>query len=224
MSRRAPGHGCPYFVQGVHVASLSSGQILADPPSERRFDRLKRRLSGLSLSDRTLARAYREAPYIPMKTVRHIMTLLEIFAVQLCEDLRKIRGLQSQLERDDVRRAKAHVAAHFADAELDLAATAAHAGLSPTHFSRVFKKSTGVPLHALRPERPDERREKAASAQREVGFRNLLRLRLQQHGPVHSGVSRPRTDDARKIQKTSSAVPKTRYPIFCGLNRPRASR
>lgn len=136
----------PIFVQGAHVASLSSGQILAESPSAARLAKLKTRLAGLSLNGQSLERAYRAAPYIPLKTVRHIMTLLEIFAVQLCEDLRKISDLQSLLERDDVRRAKTYVADHFTDEELGLAAAAVCAGLSPTHFSRVFKKSTGIPF------------------------------------------------------------------------------
>ena len=188
----------PIFVQGCHVASLSSGQILSEPPSEAGFVKLKKRLAALNLDDRTLYKAYQSAPYMPNKKVRNIMTLLEIFAVQLCEDLRKIRELKSRLERDELRKAKEYVTRQFSDPDLGLEETAANAGLSPTHFSRVFKKCTGIPFtHYVQSVRLAEAKKLLAHSEKSIseicfacGFNsqaNFIRVfrSLEQMTPSH---------------------------------------
>lgn len=134
----------PLFVQGRHVASLSSGQILAERSSEAAFARMKRRLSWLDADDAELHAAYAAAVSMPREKVRCMMDLLETFAVQLCESLHQIRELEARLERDEIRRAKSYVTLHFAEPSLGLVEAAAHAGLSPAHFSHVFAASTGT--------------------------------------------------------------------------------
>jgi len=136
----------PVFVRGIHVASISSGQILAAPPSTAGFAKMKKRLSWLRSGDATLRAAYFSAPYMPKEKVKHMTGLLEIFAVQLCESLRRIRELESRLERTEIRKAKDYVSQHFTDPSLGLAETAAFAGLSSAYFSHVFKQHTGVPF------------------------------------------------------------------------------
>jgi AraC-like DNA-binding protein/ligand-binding sensor protein len=136
----------PLFVRGAHVANILSGQILAEPPSEEGFAKIKKRLVWLSSDDTTLRKAYFSALYLPKEKVKQIMGLLEIFAVQLCESLRRIRELESHLERAELRKAKEYVTGHFSDPNLGLAETAAYAGLSPAHFSHVFKQCTGTPF------------------------------------------------------------------------------
>lgn len=134
----------PIFVRGVHVASISSGQILPEPPSEEALAKLKARLAYLKLDDDTVSRAYWAAPYMPKEKVKQMVSLLETFAVQLCESLSRIRELESRLERNELRKAKEYVARHFADPNLGLVEAASYAGLSPAHFSHVFKKSAGI--------------------------------------------------------------------------------
>ena len=75
-----------------------------------------------------------------------MMGLLGIFAVQLCESLRRIRELESRLERTEIRKAKDYVGQHFANPNLGLSETAAFAGLSSAYFSHMFKQSTGMPF------------------------------------------------------------------------------
>ena len=136
----------PVFVRGVHVASISSGQILAEPPSPEGFAKMKKRLVWLSSDDTILRKAYFSARYMPKEKVKHMMGLLEIFAVQLCESLRRIRELESRLERTEIRKAKDYVGQQFANPNLGLPETAAFAGLSSAYFSHVFKQSTGMPF------------------------------------------------------------------------------
>ena len=136
----------PVFVRDSHVADIISGQILAEPPTEENFARLKKRLAWLTSDDTRLRKAYFNAPYMPRHKIKQMTALLEIFAVQLCESLRRIRELEMRLDRAEIRKAKEFIAVHFSDPELGLKAIAARAGLSPAHFSHVFKRSTGESL------------------------------------------------------------------------------
>lgn len=136
----------PVFVRDVHVADIISGQILAEPPAEENFRRMKKRLAWLNSDDTRLRKAYFSAPYMPRQKVKHMIGLLEIFAVQLCESLRRIRDLELRLDRAEIRKAKEYIALNYADPELRLVAIAAHAGLSPAHFSHVFKQAVGMSL------------------------------------------------------------------------------
>ena len=72
------------------------------------------------------------------------MRLLELFARQLCESAQRIRDLQVQLERVEIRRAREFVEREFRNPSLALAEAAQHAGLSPAHFSHVFRQTTGT--------------------------------------------------------------------------------
>lgn len=133
----------PLLVDGRHVATISSGQVLAEPPSEAGATRLRRRLSWLPVSDRVFHAAYRKAPYLPRSHVRDVMRLLEVFAGELYKSARRIRDLEARLERAEIRRAREFVERHFREPRLRLCDVAAAAGLSPAHFSHVFRHETG---------------------------------------------------------------------------------
>ncbi len=53
----------PLFVDGRHVATISCGQVLSEPPSPAAARRLRRRLAWLPVSEREFRAAYRRAPY-----------------------------------------------------------------------------------------------------------------------------------------------------------------
>jgi AraC-like DNA-binding protein len=134
----------PVFVQGRHVATISSGQVLPEPPSEVGFKRLLKRISWLDCPESILKRAYYKSPYLPREKIRYVMELLELFAWQLCDSLQKIRELEAKLDRDEIRRAKDYISEHFDNPSLGLADVAAHVGLSVAHFSHVFKQESGT--------------------------------------------------------------------------------
>ena len=136
----------PIFVQGRHIATLSSGQMLQTPPDEENFKHFLDKISWLDYPEKMLRKAYFNSPYIPRKKVKYIMQLMELFARELCEILQKIKDLEAQLERDEFRQAKEFVDKHFHEASLSLTDVARHAGLSTAHFSHAFKKSSGLSL------------------------------------------------------------------------------
>lgn len=134
----------PVFVFGRHVATISSGQLLREPGSIAAFRRLRKRLAWLGVPERDLRAAYEGAPYLPPDQITCLMQLLELFARQLCESAQRIRDLQAQLERVEIRRAREYVEREFRNPSLALAEAAQHAGLSPAHFSHVFRQTTGT--------------------------------------------------------------------------------
>lgn len=134
----------PVFVDGRHVTTISSGQIAPGPHSDAGFRRLRKRLDWLDVPDHRLRAAYNAAPYLPRRQITYIMQLLELFARQLCESSRRIRWLEAQMERPEIKRARGYVERQFADPALCLREVSRHAGLSPAHFSKVFHRVTGV--------------------------------------------------------------------------------
>ncbi|MFA6568581.1 MAG: PocR ligand-binding domain-containing protein [Victivallales bacterium] len=134
----------PIFVQGRHIATISSGQVLPEPPRETGFKHLLKSISWLDCPESVLRRAYFASPYLPREKIRCVMELLELFAWQLCDSLQKIRELEAKLDRDEIRRAKEFIAERFHDPSLGLSDVAAHVGLSTAHFSHIFKQETGM--------------------------------------------------------------------------------
>lgn len=133
----------PIFAQGRHIASISSGQILPEPPSEESLRKIAKRFPWLGVDDGKSLKAWLKAPSMPREKASLVMSLLETFAGQLCESLRRIQELENKLEREELRKAKDYIAKRFRDPELSLAEVARHAGLSPAHFSHLFKKTLG---------------------------------------------------------------------------------
>ena len=136
----------PVVVQGQHVATLSSGQILPEAPSPAVFARLARRLKPLGIPERHLQAAYRRAPWVPPERLRHVMRLLEVFCRQMCERALQAHELQASREHPAIRKARELVEERFRDPELALADAAAAANMSLTHFSRLFQKKAGIPF------------------------------------------------------------------------------
>ena len=131
------------FAFGRHVGTISSGQLLREPKSDTGFQRLREKLAWLKISDGSLRAAYERAPYLPREQISCVMQLLELFARQLCESAQRIRDLQAQLERVEIRRAREFVEEKFRDPSLSLSEAARYACLSPAHFSLVFRQTTG---------------------------------------------------------------------------------
>ncbi|MDD5727434.1 MAG: PocR ligand-binding domain-containing protein [Victivallales bacterium] len=134
----------PVFVQGRHIATISSGQVLSEPASAQGFQKLCRQLKWWNVSEEKLRKAYESAPYLPKETLQYVMRLLEVFAHQLCESLYHIRKLEERLEKEEIRKAKAYIRKRIREPLLCLTDVAGHVGFSKAHFSHMFKCSTGI--------------------------------------------------------------------------------
>jgi AraC-like DNA-binding protein/ligand-binding sensor protein len=136
----------PIMAQGKHVATISSGQVLAEQPSDASFRRMCRRLAWLGIPETRLRAAYANAPWMPRNRLTPVMQLLETFSSQMCASAWRIQELEAGLERPQIRKARELVEERFREPELRLADAAACAGISVAHFSHIFHKETGVPF------------------------------------------------------------------------------
>jgi len=136
----------PIIVQGQHGATISSGQVLSERPSDEAFSRMRQRLSWLPISATRLRKGYASAPWMPRKRLATVMHLLEIFSRNICESAWRIRELESNLERPQIRKARALIEERFRDPGLRLTDAAVFVGISEAHFSHVFHKETGIPF------------------------------------------------------------------------------
>jgi AraC-like DNA-binding protein/ligand-binding sensor protein len=134
----------PILVQGEHVATIASGQVLSEKPSAAAFAREARRLRGLGIPERKLRAAYAKAPWMPRSRLKDVMHLLELFARQMCEHALQVHELQAIREPPPIRRARELVEKRFRDPNLTLADAAKAAFVSVAYFSRLFHGKTGI--------------------------------------------------------------------------------
>jgi AraC-like DNA-binding protein len=133
----------PILVDGRHVGTISSGQLLPEPPSAESAARLRRRIGDLPISGNAYMAAYTKALYLPRSRIRAVMRFIEVFVGELGRSARRIRDLEARLERSEIQRARHYIEQHFRGPELTLGAVAAASSLSPAHFSHVFRMETG---------------------------------------------------------------------------------
>jgi len=134
----------PIMIQGEHVATISSGQVLPEKPSAADCNRTVRRLEWLGLPKAQLRAAYQRAPWLPRNQLTEVMNLLELFSRQMISSAWRIRELEASQQRPEIRAAQALVEKRFADPELALHHAAVAAGLSVAHFSNLFHQKTGI--------------------------------------------------------------------------------
>ena len=134
----------PVMIQGEHVATISSGQVLREKPSARVCARTVRRLGRLGVPESRLRAAYKGAPWLPRDRLTEVMKLLELFSRQMISSAWRIRELEASREHPAIRTARALVEKRYTDPEFALAEAARTAGLSVAHFSHLFHKKAGI--------------------------------------------------------------------------------
>jgi AraC-like DNA-binding protein/ligand-binding sensor protein len=137
----------PITVDGQHVASMSSGQVLPAPHNPKDAERFVRRLRGLGIAPERIRKAYWNAPYLDPQQLDATVELLTFFARYLCEVRLTLREMVTRMQRPEITAAQQFIEQHCAD-PLTLARVAARVGLSPAHFSGVFHRETKMTFTA----------------------------------------------------------------------------
>ncbi|MBN8525651.1 MAG: PocR ligand-binding domain-containing protein [Planctomycetes bacterium] len=144
----------PISVGGRHVATISSGQVLPERPSPAGLRRLQQRLRSYRIPARTLASAYRRAPWMDRDQLQQVTRLLELFAAQIGESGQLAHDSAARLGSGDLHRIGQLIDQRFADRAFSLAEAARSVGLSPAHFSHRFHRlSGGTFVHAVQSRR-----------------------------------------------------------------------
>lgn len=138
----------PVSCNGTVLGMLRTGQIFHKTPTISTFEDVSKTLSrqGLTESDvEALREAYLQTQVVEPERYQSMVTLLSTFADQLGRHAEKLAIMSDGSEPAAVARARKFINTTLAD-PLPLSLVARHAGLSESHFCRVFKESTGLTL------------------------------------------------------------------------------
>ena len=138
----------PLLCNGEVIGLLRTGQIFHKTPSPATFANVSKTLSRQGLNDKdveSLKNAYLQTQVVNPERYQSMVTLLSTFASQLGKHAEKLALISTHSEPESVARARKFINQTLAD-PLPLSLVAKQAGLSESHFCRVFKDATGLTL------------------------------------------------------------------------------
>lgn len=138
----------PIRCGGVLVGFLRTGHVFHKVPEPNDFEKAAKTLSrqGLTKEDSDKLRAaYFQTRIVEPERYQSMVTLLAAFGEQLGIHAEKLAIVSEGDEPEAVARARKFIEKTLAD-PLPLPLVARHAGLSESHFCRVFKEATGLTL------------------------------------------------------------------------------
>jgi len=138
----------PVKVGSSIFAFLKTGQVFRRQPNEADFEEITSRLlrKGLSHGEiQRLKKAYYETRAVDPHRYQSMVTLLANFGEQLSRHAEDLAIVQEGREPEAIAKARHFIHAHL-DESLPLPMVARQAGLSESHFCRVFKEVTGLTL------------------------------------------------------------------------------
>ncbi|MEI7927035.1 MAG: helix-turn-helix domain-containing protein [Verrucomicrobiales bacterium] len=138
----------PVKMGAAVVAYLKTGQVFHQMPDEARFNEVvgaigRKTLDGPMLKQ--LRTAYFETQTIDPQRYNSMVKLLHSFAEQLGAQAESLAIINEGSEPAAIAKARQYILANL-DQPLPLGDVARHAGLSASHFCRMFKDFTGLTL------------------------------------------------------------------------------
>ena len=130
------------------VGFLKTGQVFTKVPSEAQFTEMLGSLGRKTLSATSIGQlksAYMSTRAVDPQRYDSMITLLQTFAEQLSEHAESLAIIEEGSEPAAIARARKFIHANV-DQPLPLGQVAREAGLSESHFCRLFKDSTGLTL------------------------------------------------------------------------------
>jgi len=166
--------------RGDSMIYLRTGATLFEPPTLKRFEKIKRHLvkCHAEFVEPEMRDAYLNLSVIDLERYQAMLVLLEFFARQLAmhEKGSSVRGLSS--ENPNIRRACQFVMDHL-DEPLTLSQVAGVANMSSYYFCRKFKEATNFTfteyVSRIRIEGAKERLQEARIQVSEVAFESGFR-------------------------------------------------
>lgn len=130
------------------IGFLKTGQVFNRVASPEQFEKLLGALGRKTLDKaarETLRRAYFETRYVEPSRYQSMITLLHNFAEQLSQHAESLAIIEEGSEPAAIAKARKYIHANL-DQPLPLGLVAKQAGLSESHFCRLFKDSSGLTL------------------------------------------------------------------------------
>jgi len=135
----------PIQMGGRLVAFLQTGQVLVNPPTPEAFRKAARQITNLGENQdfEALEKAYFDTPVVPPERYRAMVQLLKTYASHLSEISGKLLLELESREPTAVTHAKLFIKENY-ECPLTLEDVSCEVAVSPFHFSKVFKKATGL--------------------------------------------------------------------------------
>jgi AraC-like DNA-binding protein/ligand-binding sensor protein len=130
------------------IGYLKTGQVFSKLPTEEQFEKLLGAIGRKMLDKSTrenLKAAYFQTRFVEPLRYQSMVTLLQSFAEQLSEHADSLAIIEEGSEPAAIAKARKYIHAHL-DQPLPLGLVARQAGLSESHFCRLFKDSAGLTL------------------------------------------------------------------------------
>jgi AraC-like DNA-binding protein/ligand-binding sensor protein len=130
------------------IGFLKTGQVFTKPPAEDQFERIISALGRKALSETfvsQLKEAYLATRSVDPQRYESMVVLLQTFSDQLGQYVESLAIIEEGNEPSAIARARRFIHSNV-DQSLPLGQVAREAGLSESHFCRLFKESTGLTL------------------------------------------------------------------------------
>lgn len=130
------------------IGYLKTGQVFSVLPTEEQFEKLLGAVGRKTLDKESrtqLRKAYFQTRAVEPLRYQSMVTLLQSFAEQLSEHAESVAIIDEGSEPSAIARARKYIHANL-DQPLPLGHVAREAGLSESHFCRLFKDYAGLTL------------------------------------------------------------------------------
>lgn len=130
------------------IGFLKTGQVFTQVPAPNIFKQVSKTLArqGLNAEEvEKLRTAYEQTRLIEPERYQSMVTLLATFADQLGQQAEKLVVVREGGEPAAITKARAFINQNLSE-PLPLSLVARHAGLSESHFCRIFREGTGLTL------------------------------------------------------------------------------
>ena len=130
------------------IGYLKTGQVFSKTPTEDQFEKLLSVIGRKTLDKDSrdhLRKAYFQTRFVEPLRYQSMVTLLQSFAEQLSEHAESLAIIEEGSEPAAIAKARKYIHANL-DQPLPLGLVARQAGLSESHFCRLFKDSAGLTL------------------------------------------------------------------------------
>ncbi|MEI6533823.1 MAG: helix-turn-helix domain-containing protein [Verrucomicrobiaceae bacterium] len=134
----------PVTLNGRPFVHLCAEPVRINDGKAETFESAARQMlnDGCSATDlRAARRWFDKLPAMTSERARALETMLRLFAAQLGEYGERLFLQTADCEPESVRRARQHILSHLTE-QLSLEDVARHAGVSPFHFCKIFKRAT----------------------------------------------------------------------------------
>lgn len=138
----------PIRIGATTIGFLKTGQVFRQLPTERDFEAVTKTLAADGVDPSSLIAlkdAYFQTQTVDPQRYQSMVALLESFAHQLSQHAEELAMMEEGKEPAAILKARTFIHANL-DEPLPLGVIARHAGLSESHFCRVFKEITGLTL------------------------------------------------------------------------------